>query len=292
MTIPVPVNADPMADAALHIRNFATAVDGKLTTGIAVRTFDTGVQTANGDGSITAGSIPGLATIAGCICGPVYVYQDQNSVQWVPLPVRDPNTGATFWCRCFNAPTNTVNVGKQQRVCGIAWGPPAAAADKPIDLPDRPVVAPSAPGDLFPRGTTPHGLRYPGTDEVQYRTAAAIGDLADDIGKALGGAPMGLHLAYRAGVYITDAAGWFGVDMAPDLSLVRGAVATAWDTAGSYVEARLMCWEERGYTGGSTGSKAGFYVFQNRAAGGAPNNYPARHASSGVGATVLAWGDA
>jgi len=288
VTAPIPATTAPMADAAKHIRDLATYFDGRLTGPLLVRTFDTGVQTANGDGSITAGNIPGLATISGAVYGPAYVYQDQSSVLWVPLPVRDPNTAASFWCRCFNPPTNTVNVGKKQRVIGVAWGPATRAESKPGPPEPEPR---GAPGGSFPRGTTPKGLRYPGTDEPQYRTAAAIGDLADDVGVQLGGMPTGLHLAFRSNVFATDSIGFCSVDMKPELSQVRGAVATAWDTTGGYPQSRLLAWEERAYAGGPNNGVAGFYVHSNAANGAAPDNYPARLRNNGVGATIMAWGD-
>lgn len=344
MTLPVPARTDPAADAALHIRTLAEAIEARLSTTYIVRAFDTGVQTANADGSITAGTVPGMRTIAGAVSTGCFLAANQatgNDGLYMPFPVRDPSTNADLWFRCFNPPTNTTNVGKPQRVRGICWGPAitATADDKAADkdpiwpepdpeiaerqrqqvaefnavtaaaqqlgavagqavplIPERPGVAPAAlpPGSLFPAGKTAHGLRYPGTDEPLWRTAAAITNLADDIGAALGGQPLGLHLAtFRGGVTLKGGGSGVGYiqQRFPELSVVRGAVCTAYDFTGGFPESRFFAHVTPGdYAWAPPGPDAFIYPRLNTPAPGF--NWPGgMNPGNYMGVNILAWGD-
>ena len=232
-SLPVPAPTDPMADAALHIRNLAESVTARLA-GTAVVAFDSGDQKVNAQGSIYAGTVSGLASVSGVVMGAVrpnlYSGGQTSDSMYVPGLMRDPGAGAQMWFKCTNPPTGETLVGKYARVCGLAYGPPAAAAARPT----------ANPGDTFPAGVTGRGLHYPGTDDPQYRTAAAIGQLADDAGAALVVAPTGLKMATWVGVgIVSGTAGVITLDFRDKLAFVRGLVCTPWDASGAYWEARV-----------------------------------------------------
>lgn len=242
MTIPVPATTDPMADAALHIRNFAESVDGKLITPLSVRTFDTGEKLTDANGVITMARPTSMSSVTGAVFSYVEIidnWQHRPSGapfydnMYAPIGIRDTGQPSLIAIRSQNAPNGATFAGRYVRYVGIVWGPVAAAADAPAEL-----ALP--PGSTFPAGKTPRGIRYPGTSDPQWGTAAAIGAMADDIGAALGGSPLGLNLAYWTGTQTTTAAGFLRIPFAGKLSKVRGFVALARDTNGSTRQSRTF----------------------------------------------------
>lgn len=292
-TLPLPDGGSPARDAALHIRALAVAIDTALTSPIAVVTFDTGEVQANAAGVITGAAV-GLASVVGAVAGPVRLQANSGNVgagtapdwNYAPLPIRNPNTaGNTISFRCVNPATGGVNANRFQRVVGIAWGLPVGAR-----LDGSAMAAVLPPGTRFARGTTPRGLRYPGTDEPQWRTAAAIEDLAEDLAVALGGIPADLAVHTWRGTVTTEEGGtstFLQVPFTGRLSRVRGAVATVWDGTSTPRGTWLEWW------GTWDGAPQLWPVARFRAAAAAPA--PGWDWAAGVtgevSLNVVAWGD-
>ena len=242
MTLPVPVSTDPMADAALHIRTFAEAVDGQLLSPLSVRTFDTGEKLTDANGVITYARPTSMSSITGAIFSYVEIIDNWQhrpagapfyDNMYAPVGIRDTGQPSVIAIRSQNGPNGATFAGRYVRYVGLVWGPVAAAADEP---------APQAlpPGSTFPPGQTTRGIRYPGTDGEQWATAQAITTMADDVGAVLGGSPLGLTLAYWTGTQTTTAAGFLHIPFAGKLAKVRGFVALARDTSGSNRQTRTF----------------------------------------------------
>ena len=297
-TIPLPVAGDKMKDAALYIRNFAEAVDSALNVPIIVRTFDTGEKVASPSGYINAAAPSGIETIGGVVVGGAHLIDHQGNSGsgdarkdgfYYPTPVRDPNTGPLSF-RMFNAPTNTVNSGRYQRAVGLVWGTPQAAGQQPAVNP-----AGVSPGSEFPRGVTPRGIRYPGTDEPQWQTAEFVQQLAEDIGAAIGGSPLGLTLAMYRGILPNTGLGTIKKiekSFAGTLSRVRGAVATHWDSTGSPQTLNFTWYPLLDSNSPELKATAIFYVSWNQPVqDDGFNTYPGGPPLNNIGVSIIAWGD-
>lgn len=291
MTIPVPVMTDPMADAAVHIRNFAEAVESAVAAGaIAVYPFVSGKITLTSDGSwgTTVGS--GIKTIQGVIAGPVYFSDTPTSYDglYIPAIIRDSAQTANLWLNLWDAPSKTRKANKKASLCGLVWGSTSLELDRPTPK--------AAPGDLFPPGVTAHGIHYPGTDDAQFRTAEAISTMADDIGAALGGVPLGLTIVTWVGSITTDSLGNFRHEFpANQISKLRGAVITAIDPTGGNKQSRMFNWypPQDGVGDPNVWPRTlNCNMYTNQYHDQANNNlYSKIAANSTSGVSVVAWGD-
>lgn len=286
MTLPYPAPTDPAGAAARHIRNLAEATDAKLAAAaIVVNSFKID-QAANGNGDIFSNTFP-VTAITGAVFGPaVYVGGSFSDSSWIPLVTRI-GTAPAMTLRCYNTPNLATNAGRRQCVVGLCWGPRAAAADQAAAAP--------AAADTFGRGITPVGkLRYPGTDEPLYGTAGYIKDLATDTDTALGGIVPGLRIVnWSKGDVTTDANGYAQYNVSNLLSVVRGAVLTAWDTGNFVRKSRNICWYPP--NGGAGAPVADnllrMIVVSNVAYSSAPNNYPKKVSNETLGVHAILWGD-
>lgn len=290
VTIPVPVATDPGADAALHIRSFAEAVDARLVTPISVRTFDTGEKLTDANGLISVARPTSMSSVTGAVFA--YVELITNSSHrpsgapfydnlYAPVGIRDTGQPSVIAIRSQNGPNGAAFAGRYVRYVGIVWGPVAAAADEPAAL-----ALP--PGSLFPPGATPRGIRYPGTDDPQWATAAAIGTLADDIGAAIGGSPLGLSLYSWTGTQTTSAAGYLAIPFAGKLTNVKGMVALARDTNGTTKQSRTFGLNQ--HPANNPLSSAWIVVTTNTADPAVGADYALRVKNTPVSLHVIAWG--
>lgn len=293
MSMPVVANTAPAADTALAIRNLAEYVDSRLAAlQVNVKAFDTGEVVANADGSISTALPAGLASIAGVIHGPGNVTKSGApnwDLLWVPTLRRDDTVNNALWFTCYNGPgpAGRRNVGITQRAIGLCWGPAAAVQDAPA-----PAALP--PGSLFPAGvTTSRKLRYPGTADPQYRTPEYIGNLADDVGAALGGSGAALTVATWSGS-VSAPNGSFTVNLGSKLSRIDGAVATALDETGGYRQTRIL--KYTGNYGVPAYSYVGFAVYTNQTAyppvGQPPTDtsWAPKSYKGSLSVSIVAWG--
>lgn len=296
MTMPMLAATSPMLDTALGIRNLAEWVDTKLAAQqINVRAFDSGEVIADANGDITTAMPAGLASISGVIHGPGNVTKTgapNYDLLWVPTLRRDDTLTTSLKFGCYNSPgpSGRKNVGIAQRVIGLAWGPAPAALSADQDA--MPAALP--PGSAFPAGTTStRHLRYPGTDQEQYRVPEFVGNLADDIGAALGGS--GAALAVKTWSGSVDAPyGGFTLPLSViGLSRADGAVATALDATGGYRQTRILKWN---YNAGDAGYALGFSVYTNQPSyppyGSPPTDtsWSPKPYKGTLGLSIVAWG--
>lgn len=292
MTLPVPVSTDPMADAALHIRTFAEAVEGQLISPLSVRTFDTGEKLTDANGVITFARPTSMSSITGAIFA--YVQLIDNSShrpagapyydnQYAPIGIRDSGQPSVLTIRSQNGPNGATFAGRYVRYVGLVWGPVAAAADEPA-------AQALPPGSTFPPGQTTRGIRYPGTDGEQWATAQAITTMADDVGAVLGGSPLGLSLFSWTGTKTTSSAGYLEIPFAGKLAKVRGFVGLARDTNGSTRQTRTFGCNMHPANAAST---AWALVTTNTAdqPPGTSYDYALAIKSQSVSAHIMAWGD-
>jgi hypothetical protein len=292
MTIPVPVSTDPAADAALHIRSFAEAVDGRLVTPLNVRTFDTGEKLTDANGLISIARPSSMSSVTGAVFS--YVELIDNSSHrpagapyydnmYAPVGIRDTGQPSVIAIRSQNGPNGATFAGRYVRYVGLVWGPVAAAADEP---------APQAlpPGSTFPPGQTARGIRYPGTDGEQWATAQAISTMADDVGAAIGGSPLGLALYTWTGTQTTTAAGYLTIPFAGKLSNVKGMVALARDTSGSNKQTRTFGLNQHPLN--NPLSSAWVLVTTNTADPAVGADYALRVKNQSVSLHMIAWGTA
>lgn len=299
MTLPYPAPTDPMADAALHIRNLAEGVENRLPIGLHIFAFDSGpVTLTNPDGSWgTAIPTSKMTQLTGAICQSRYDSANGTDAIYVPTIIRDEARYATdMWFNCWDAPSKTRKAGKKVRLIGLGWGPlKVTAADA------APLAVP--PGTLFPPGQTAHNLRYPGTDQAQFRTAESIGLLADDIGAALGGASVaGLTIAVWAGTITGDSTGWCGqmpegggIQFGPEnIGQVQGAAVMAVDATGAYKQTRIFNVNipSTSYSGNDPQhyfSWCGVWKYDNQYKN-YPNELSSRPNPGATGVVAIAWG--
>lgn len=285
MTVPVPIPTDPAADAAVHIRNLAEGLDAKIGASTLVYGSFTADAVSDGTGHVTGTPVAGIGQITGAIFGPMFIYRAGTDSNWQPLMSWVNTYNNQVKLRCVNAPTSTVNAGKYQSACGIAWGPRPAADALPR----------ANPGDTFPAGTTPLAkLRYPGTSGPQWQTADAIHNLADDIDHGIGGAGPGLTVAGMFNSALTlDGAAMASINVRDRISVIRGAVIQYWGPSTAN-KSRIFAWWPPNPGGGATTADPWmlrFKAYKNVPFAAAPNNYPTPAANETLGVMAIMWGD-
>lgn len=290
MTVPVPAPTDPGGDAALHIRNFAEGVEGRLTANLlTVVPFDTGNLTADANGDVWSQVASNLASITGAVFGlanPNGTYTPPNNdLSYPPWTTRVPHSGNVpnqLQLRSYNS-NRASHAGRWIRLTGLMWGPAATAADAPH-------VQPAA-SQTFPPGQTPvYKIRYPGTDQAMSGAADAIHDMSTDIERATGGAPPTLAIVRRTVTLTTNTFGMVPeVYFTGELARVRGAVVTLVDPGDFVRRSRLTrvqipndTWQP------SEMARINFTVYSNERDG---SNRPLLMANETLKWNILAWGD-
>lgn len=288
--MPYPAPTAPSADAAVHIRQLADALDARLAAGaVTVRKFIvSGTADSYGSLYVYGDQLSGMTKVTGAVFGPVAENTGGSAdYNYVPAVSRIDNNNNTMTLKCYNAPDLVTNAGKYQAVVGLAWGPTAVAAQQPAPAPRV------GPGDLFPRGLTPNAkIRYPGTDEPQYRTAEYIQDLAEDAGRAIGGAVQLGLVTWRDSAVQLNASG-YAARTIPGLSLIRGAVLTPWDPGNFVRKSRVIAWippDRTGDGGATAGNVLRMRAYTNTVYT-AGVTYPKPAYNDLLGVAGVIWGD-